>query len=82
MICLLYFRPYREPIVSLVSLMLDTGLPCFRGHTIKQLRQRFSPGTGDREAANYMLKIIRDCYLNWRGKTYDLIQYVQNQIPY
>ena len=75
-------RPYREAIVTLVSLMLDTGLPCFRGRTIQQLRSRFSPTSTDREAANYMLKVIRDCYLNWRGKTYDMLQYYQNQIPY
>lgn len=75
-------RPYHEEIVSLVSLMLDTGLPCFRGQTIKQLKIRFQIDKSDHEAAAYLVNIIKKCYLSFRSKSYDMIQWVQNQIPY
>lgn len=75
-------RPYREAIVAIVQLMLDTNLPCFRGQTIKLLRLRFAPTYNDKDASNYILKIIRDSYMNFRTRTYDILQYYQNQIPY
>lgn len=62
--------------------MLDTGLPCFRGRTIKQLRNRFQPNATEREAAQYMLRIVYNCSQNIRSKTYDMLQKWQNQIPY
>jgi len=37
---------------------------------------------GDKEAAAYMLSIINASCQNIRTKTYDMIQYYQNQIPY
>ncbi|OUC43473.1 hypothetical protein D917_09755 [Trichinella nativa] len=62
--------------------MLDTGLPCFRGRTIQLLQDRFAPHKSEKEAAQYMLQIVRNCFLNLRSKMYDQLQYFQNEIPY
>ncbi|MCP9259287.1 Phosphatidylinositol 4-kinase alpha [Dirofilaria immitis] len=53
-----------QAFIALVSLMLDTHLPCFRGKTIQQFRDRFAPQLSDRDAAKYMMSIIRNCFLN------------------
>ena len=76
----LAIRPYRENILTLVALLIDTGLPCFRGKSIETLRARFQPSYCEREAAQYMQAIVHKCYNNWRTNTYDGIQYMQNSI--
>ncbi|CAF0782495.1 unnamed protein product [Brachionus calyciflorus] len=76
----LAIRPYREQICTLVNLLIDTGLPCFRGKPIESLRARFQPNLTEREAANYIQTIVAKCYNNWRTNTYDNIQSIQNKI--
>ncbi|KAJ8042770.1 Phosphatidylinositol 4-kinase alpha [Holothuria leucospilota] len=74
-------RPYQEEIIALVSLMLDTGLPCFRDQPVKLLRDRFCPNKSEREAAIYMKSSIEHSFRNVRTRLYDLIQLYQNEIP-
>ncbi|UJR22456.1 hypothetical protein I4U23_025514 [Adineta vaga] len=78
----LALRPYRQHFITLVALMLDTGLPCFRGHTLEQLNARFKPDSSETEAARYMDEVINRCAHSLRTRIYDYIQYQQNSIPY
>ncbi|EPQ57891.1 hypothetical protein GLOTRDRAFT_114478 [Gloeophyllum trabeum ATCC 11539] len=79
----LALRPYTDQLVSTVQLMLETGLPSFKGEmTIKRLKDRFAPGLNERQAAEFMMRIIRDAHENMRSTAYDEFQRLQNGIPY
>lgn len=74
-------RRHMEGIITTVSLMLDSGLPCFsRGDPIGNLRKRFHPEMSEREAANFMTHVCKDAYNKWTTAGYDLIQYLQQGI--
>jgi phosphatidylinositol 4-kinase len=76
-------RPYAEEIIRCVLLMLDSGLPCFKGMTtIKNLRDRFVLDKNERDAADYMLGLIKASHENMRTVLYDQFQYATNGIPY
>jgi phosphatidylinositol 4-kinase len=75
-------RPYSNSFIYLVQLMLDTGLPCFRGQTIEQLTFRLQPQASEKEAAAFIIGVIQRSFLNFRTRAYDMIQFHQNQIPY
>ncbi|KAJ3215450.1 phosphatidylinositol-4- kinase [Dinochytrium kinnereticum] len=79
----LAIRPYAEQIVEMVRLMLDSGLPCFKGEgTITKLRDKFQPGKSDRQAADFMLSQIKVAHENQFSRMYDRFQNLQNGIPF
>ncbi|KAF7980170.1 hypothetical protein HWV62_39641 [Athelia sp. TMB] len=79
----LAIRPYADQLVSTVELMLGTGLPSFKGEpTIKRLRDRFALGLNERQAAEFMMGIVKNAHENVRSTAYDEFQRLQNGIPY
>lgn len=73
----LAIRPFADQIVDTVQLMLDTGLPSFKGEpTIRRLRDRFALGLNERQAADFMMGIIRNAHENVRSTAYDEFQRV------
>ena len=52
-------RPYMEFIVRSIIPMLESGLPCFKENTIKNLRQRFVPTKSERKQ-HYTLEIDQE----------------------
>ncbi|KAL0083114.1 hypothetical protein F4703DRAFT_1860187 [Phycomyces blakesleeanus] len=75
-------RPYAELIMQLVSLMLNSSLPCFRGETIKRMRMRFQVDKSERAAADFMILRIGESFENRRTVLYDYFQKLTNGIPY
>jgi len=70
-------RPYAEQIINTIQLMLDTGLPSFKGEaTIRRLKDRFTLHLNDRQAAEFMMGIIRNAHENVRSTAYDEFQRV------
>jgi phosphatidylinositol 4-kinase len=73
----LAIRPFANAIVDTVQLMLDTGLPSFKGEsTIRRLRDRFTLHLNERQAADYMMGIIKNAHENVRSTAYDEFQRV------
>ncbi|WIA31066.1 hypothetical protein OEZ86_001095 [Tetradesmus obliquus] len=76
-------RTVAEPIIATVSLMAESGLPCFsRGAPVANLRRRFHLEMSDAQAAAFMRSQIADAYDKWTTGFYDYIQSLQNKIPY
>lgn len=73
----LAIRPHAEQIINTVELMLETGLPSFKGEpTIKRLRDRFVLNMNERQAAEWMMSVIKNAHENVRSVAYDEFQRV------
>ncbi|KAJ5193019.1 hypothetical protein N7449_009161 [Penicillium cf. viridicatum] len=75
-------RPYSTKLAHIVSLMLDSGLPCFKPETLKNFRDRFVLDKSERDAAEYMRELVRKSYMSVSTKGYDQFQLMTNGIPY
>lgn len=79
----LALRPHADQLVSTVQLMLDTGLPSFKGEgTIKRLKDRFALGLNERQAAEWMASTVRNAHENVRSTAYDEFQRVGLYLDY
>ena len=75
-------RQYAGKLSDLVSLMLNSGLPCFKPETMRNFRARFVLGKTEREAAEFMRACIRKSEGNVSTMVYDEFQLLTNGIPY
>ncbi|KAK2768778.1 phosphatidylinositol-4- kinase [Arachnomyces sp. PD_36] len=75
-------RPYMSKLAHLVTLMLDSGLPCFKTETLSNFHDRFVLEKSEREAADFMRELIRKSYASYSTKGYDQFQLLTNGIPY
>ncbi|KAI7875421.1 hypothetical protein K492DRAFT_168123 [Lichtheimia hyalospora FSU 10163] len=71
-------RPYASQICQLVTLMLESGLPCFKGETIQRMHNRFQLGRSERAAADFIMLRIKDSCENRRTVMYDYFQKLTN----
>ncbi|KAH7034920.1 phosphatidylinositol 3 [Microdochium trichocladiopsis] len=75
-------RPYAEKLSQIVSLMMDSGLPCFKPESIKHFRERFVLEKNEREAAEFVRDLVKKSAGNYSTVVYDQFQLMTNGIPY
>ncbi|KAI9508312.1 hypothetical protein F5148DRAFT_1275830 [Russula earlei] len=77
----LALRPHAPQLIATVRLMLGTGLPCFKSEAaIRRLRDRFALEISERQAAEFMIAVVKNAHENVRSTVYDEFQRVS--IPY
>eukprot|EP00347_Sterkiella_histriomuscorum_P009815 403339780 len=75
-------REHAREFKTLVTLMIYSGFPCFKEHSLQKLEERFRLDLNTLEAANHMRAIIQHAHDKWSTNFYDKIQYLQNKIVF
>lgn len=75
-------RQYVEQLSHIVLTMLDSGLPCFKPATIQHFKERFVLEKSDREAAEFVRKLVHLSERSYSTGVYDYFQLLTNGIPY
>ena len=75
-------RHHTKELCDIILLMLGSGLPCFKPETLQHLRERFVLERSEREAADFMLDLIKKSYGSYSTRRYDQFQLLTNGIPY
>ncbi|USW57559.1 Putative phosphatidylinositol 3-/4-kinase, catalytic domain, protein kinase-like domain superfamily [Septoria linicola] len=75
-------RQYVEQLSHIVLTMLDSGLPCFKPQTIQHFKERFVMEKSDREAAEFVRKLVHWSERSHSTAVYDYFQLLTNGIPY
>ena len=75
-------RKHADRIVEMVSMMSDSGCPCFKNKVIavEGLRKRLVPGVSEENLVKHVLGLIGDSLDAWRTRQYDYYQRVLNGI--
>lgn len=75
-------RQHVEQLSHIVLTMLDSGLPCFKPQTIQHFKERFVLEKSDREAADFVRKLVHWSERSYSTAVYDYFQLLTNGIPY
>ena len=75
-------RQYVEQLSHIILTMVDSGLPCFKQTTIQHFKERFVLDKSDREAADFVRKLVHLSERSYSTGVYDYYQLLTNGIPY
>ncbi|KAK5689044.1 Phosphatidylinositol 4-kinase stt4 [Elasticomyces elasticus] len=75
-------RQYVEQLAHVILTMLDSGLPCFKPTTLQHFKERFVLEKSEREAADYVRKLVHWSERSYSTGVYDYFQLLTNGIPY
>lgn len=73
---------HSDRIIELVSMMSESGCPCFRNKqlAVEGLRKRISTRMSEEKYVDHVLGLISEALDNWRTRQYDYYQRILNGI--